>query len=193
MTRLTPEEYQTVLRYDLMTFLERSFYTLNPQTPFHPNWHLEAMAAKLEDCRQGRCTRLIFTVPPRSLKSILTSIAFPAWLLGHAPAAHIINVSYGQELADKLARDTRTVMQAEWYQAVFPTRLSGQRHAAQDFMTTDQGCRLATLVGGVLTGRGELREGPRRLLTIEPQRDHSESIVRWMLDLGSRTHPVCSV
>ena len=154
MTRLTTEEYQTILRRDFMTFLERSFYTLNPQTPFLPTWHIEAMAAKLEACRQGRCTRLIINVPPRSLKSICTSIAFPAWLLGHAPAAQIINVSYGQELADKLARDTRTLMQTDWYQAVFPTRLSGQRQATQDFMTTDQGCRLATSVGGVLTGRG---------------------------------------
>jgi hypothetical protein len=34
------------------------------------------------------------------------------------------------------------------------TRLSAQRHAVSEFETTAQGCRLATSVGGVLTGRG---------------------------------------
>lgn len=151
---LTPHEYRTVLRQDFMAFLERSFYTLNPQTPFAPNWHIELIAARLEACRLGQCRRLIINLPPRSLKSHLASITFPAWLLGHDPAVQVINVSYGQDLADKLARDSRMVMLTDWYQALFPTRLSGQRQATQDFMTTAQGGRLATSVGGVLTGRG---------------------------------------
>jgi hypothetical protein len=37
--------------------------------------------------------------------------------------------------------------------ASVPTRLSSQRQAAPEFETTAQGCRLATSVGGVLTGR----------------------------------------
>jgi len=37
---------------------------------------------------------------------------------------------------------------------VFPIRLSAQRQAITEFETTAQGCRLATAVGGVLTGRG---------------------------------------
>src|SRR5271157_4591373 len=41
-----------------------------------------------------------------------------------------------------------------WYQRAFPTRLSAQRQAVPEFETTTQGCRFATSVGGVLTGRG---------------------------------------
>jgi hypothetical protein len=38
---------------------------------------------------------------------------------------------------------------------LFPTtRLSAQRQAVQEFVTTQKGFRLATSVGGVLTGRG---------------------------------------
>src|SRR5208282_3816273 len=59
----------------------------------------------------------------------------------------------GQELADKLARDCRLVMLSPWYQQLFPTRLAN-RQAVHDFTTTEQGTRLATSVGGVLTGRG---------------------------------------
>jgi hypothetical protein len=43
---------------------------------------------------------------------------------------------------------------SDWYQRAFPTRLSAQRQAVPEFETTAQGCRLATSVGGVLTGRG---------------------------------------
>ncbi len=37
---------------------------------------------------------------------------------------------------------------------LFPTRLSRSRQAAGEYATTAHGCRLATSVGGVLTGRG---------------------------------------
>jgi predicted phage terminase large subunit-like protein len=81
-------------------------------------------------------------------------VAFPAWLLGHNPSSQIICASYGQDLASKLALDCRSLMQCEWYQKLFPTRLSNQRQAVAEFMTDAQGFRLATSVGGVLTGRG---------------------------------------
>lgn len=81
------------------------------------------------------------------------SVALPAWLLGHNPAARIIAASYGQELADKLAWQTRALMQAGWYFRLFGTQLS-DRQAVHDFGTTAQGGRMATSVNGVLTGRG---------------------------------------
>jgi predicted phage terminase large subunit-like protein len=149
----TPAEYAYVLRRDLVSFNERSFYELNPQKRFIPGLHIEVMASKLEACRQGRFKRLIINLPPRGLKSHCTSIAFVAWWLGHNPTGHVICASYGQELADKLARDCRLVMLSPWYQRLFPTRLAN-RQAVHDFTTTEQGSRLATSVGGVLTGRG---------------------------------------
>jgi hypothetical protein len=53
-----------------------------------------------------------------------------------------------------LSRDCRHIVAADWYRGIFPTRLSPQCAAAPEFDTTAQGCRLATSVGGVLTGRG---------------------------------------
>ena len=63
------------------------------------------MAAKLQSVRDGHTRRLIVNIPPRHLKSLASSIALPAWLLGHDPTLAIVNVSYGQELSDKFARD----------------------------------------------------------------------------------------
>jgi hypothetical protein len=152
---LSRAELDFLLRRDFMAFVERSFYELNPETRFVSGPQIEAIAAKLEACRLGKIKRLIINLPPRNLKSHCTSIAFAAWFLGHDPSRHVICASYGQDLADKLARDCRTVMNSSWYKRLFRTRLS-DRQAVHDFMTTAhiQGTRLATSVGGVLTGRG---------------------------------------
>jgi hypothetical protein len=150
---LSVNEYEYILRWDFMSFIERSFYELNPRARLLPSPHIEVMASALEAVLRGDITRLIITVPPRHLKSHCASIAFPAWYLGHHPSNHVICVSYGQDLADKMARDNRTIMQRAWYRSAFPTRLA-DRLAVHDFTTTLMGTRMATSVGGVLTGRG---------------------------------------
>ena len=151
---LTRAQYDAALRNDFALFAARCFHQLNPQAELAMNWHLEVIAAKLTAVREGKIRRLIICLPPRHLKSLMASIAFPAWLLGHNPSAQILCVSYAQDLADKLARDCRGIMIVPWYQRIFPTRLSAHRQAVQEFITTRQGYRLATSTGGVLTGRG---------------------------------------
>ena len=155
MDPLDHDTYLALLRQDLHAFAQRSFLALNPQTPFHDNWHLQLLAAKLEACRVGRIRRLIINVPPRSMKSILASVAFPAWVLGRDPSRRLIAASYGYDLSIKHAIDCRSVMDASFYRQAFPaTLIDRRRQAPGDFMTTEGGGRLATSVGGVLTGRG---------------------------------------
>ena len=151
---LTRTEYEALLRQDFTTFAARCFHQLNPQTDLAMNGHLEVTAAKLAAVCQGKIRRLIINLPPRHLKSLMASIAFPAWCLGHNPSAQILCVSYAQDLADKLARDCRSIMMSPWYRHIFRTRLAAHRNAVQEFITTRQGYRLATSTGGVLTGRG---------------------------------------
>src|SRR5438270_3023786 len=150
----TRAEYEFLLRHDFATFAGRCFQDLNPQTDLAMNWHLEVIAAKLIEVRQGKIRRLVINVAPRNLKSLLASVAFPAWCLGLDPTAQILCVSYAQDLADKLARDCRGIMTSPWYRQIFRTRLAPHRQAVQEFITTRQGYRLATSTGGVLTGRG---------------------------------------
>jgi predicted phage terminase large subunit-like protein len=152
--KMTKAEFRALLRTDFTSFIERGFYQLNPTTKLLMNWHIEVMADKLDACRRGIIKRLIINVSPRSLKSLCASVALPAWILGHNPAEQVLCVSYGQELADKLARDCRTIMTTGWYQDLFATRLSQQKQSVAEFVTTAGGYRMATSVGGVLTGRG---------------------------------------
>ena len=138
-----------------MVFTEKAFGTVVPGEAFLSNWHIEVIAWHLEKCYRGEIKRLIINVPPRSLKSIEASVAFPAWVFGRDPCAKIITVSYGQELAAKHARDTRTIMKSSWYKRAFPdTKLDPKKNTETEMWTTQRGMRLATSVGGPLTGLG---------------------------------------
>jgi predicted phage terminase large subunit-like protein len=152
---LSQAEFETVLRHDFKVFLERAFYELNPQVEFIDGRYIDLMASWLEKCRMGETKRLILNLPPRTLKSHAASVAFVAWLLGHDPSLRIICASYGQDLSEKHARDCRTLMLSAFYRKLFPrARLSPEKMAVNDFMTTAAGYRMSTSVGGTLTGRG---------------------------------------
>src|SRR5258708_35198267 len=128
-------------------------------------WHIEIIAAKLTALRHGKIRRLVVNLPPRHLKSLLASIAFPAWCLEHDPSAQILCVSYAQDLADKLSRDCRHIVASGWYRQGFPTRLSPPRAAMPQFDTTAQGGPLPPPAGGGFT-----RPGARPRLTGEPRK-----------------------
>jgi predicted phage terminase large subunit-like protein len=147
-------EYHAMLRNDFGSFLHCAFAELCPRDGYQTNWHLDVLADRLDRVRSGQIKRLIVNLPPRHLKSLAASVALPAFWLGHDPCAQIICASYGQELASKLSRDCRALMQSRFYKQLFATRLSKTKAAMDDFETTAHGFRLATSVGGVLTGRG---------------------------------------
>jgi hypothetical protein len=83
----------TILRQDLSSFIQRAFAVVDPGATYRHGWHVAAIASHLEQVARGEIKRLIITMPPRSLKSIAASIAFPAWLLGHDPRRQIVAVS----------------------------------------------------------------------------------------------------
>lgn len=143
------------IRENFSIFLHRTFLEIDNSQSFTPNWHLEVIADKLLAVQRGDIRRLVITQPPRSLKSVCASVAFPAWILGHNPKARIICISYSQDLADKFGRQTRQVMESPWYKAAFPaTRINPAKRADSEFETTARGFRMSTSIGGRLTGMG---------------------------------------
>lgn len=145
----------SLARREFEVFLELVFRHLNPDTPLSRGWYLSAMCQALAEVAQGHERRLQITVPPRHLKSIMTTVAFPAWLLGQRPETRIICASYGQELSAALSRSFRKVIQSRWYSEVFPqTAASIIRDTEADLGTRQGGYRFATAVGGTVTGIG---------------------------------------
>ena len=149
------KELAAILRNDFYFFMQRAFATANQGTPFLPNWHLGAICHHLYQCWRGDIKRLIITLPPRYGKSICTSVALPAFILGHDPTQRIIVASYGSALATDLSNKTRDIIKDPWYQSVFPnTKIDPAKDTEELFRTTAGGHRLATSIGGSITGMG---------------------------------------
>ena len=110
----------------------------SPQTRLALNWHLDVIAVKLTACAKAGSGALSINVAPRSLKSLLASIAFPAWCLGHDPSAQFLSVSYAQDPPTS-SPAIAAIMLSPWYRQIFPTRLAPHRHAVQEFITTRHG------------------------------------------------------
>jgi hypothetical protein len=142
-----------LLRSDFKSFLHRCVLTLNPGTRFLPNAHIDAIAYLLERVRTGEVTRPIINMPPRYLKSIMVSVAFPAFLLGHNPRLKIICISYGSELSAKHAADFLAIVRSPWYRRLFPS-MRVARAAESNVFTTKRGFRRSTSVNAALTGLG---------------------------------------
>ena len=119
--RYTQHELLRVyLRSDFCGFVQKVFEIVNPGVTFSRNWSTEAVSHALHKVASGATTRLIINIPPRNLKSICSSVALPAFLLGHNPTKKIICVSYSDDLAAKFSNDCRAVMRTDWYKQTFP-------------------------------------------------------------------------
>jgi predicted phage terminase large subunit-like protein len=144
-----------ILRQDFESFVHKVFHTLCPGQTYIAAWFIGAIAYLLERVRCGEILRLIINLPPRSLKSIMASVAFPAFILGHDPARRIICASYSGELAFKQSNDFRAILASPWYQEIFPgTRIGPYKDSETEIELTRRGFRLATSTGGSLMGRG---------------------------------------
>ncbi|MDA0780980.1 MAG: phage terminase large subunit [Rickettsiales bacterium] len=144
-----------VLEERLINFIEKTFHTVDPGTKFQENWHIDLIADRLEKVAEGKIKRLIINVPPRSLKSICVSVAWPAWVLGRNPSAKLMVASYSQILSLKHSMDCKLVMSSDWYKETFPyVEIAHGQNEKFKFVTTQRGFRFATSVGGTATGEG---------------------------------------
>lgn len=140
-------------RLDLHAFIRPVFSTLNPGSSLKSGWYLQAIAHALAQVGRGDTKRLLITLPPRYLKSICGSVAFPAWLLGNDPSLRFLVASYSAELSNKLTRDFRGVIESPWYRQCFP-EFHVRRATEVEVETTLRGFRRSVSLGGSVTGMG---------------------------------------
>jgi hypothetical protein len=100
---------EALCRSDFVSFVYQVFRTLMPASTLQINYHIWSLAYHLELVRLHNQTS--HYQPPTTLVEIdVTSVAFPAFLLGHDPGMRVIVVSYGTDLAIKLSNDFRAVI-----------------------------------------------------------------------------------
>ena len=143
-----------LLRKSFLAFAHKAYAAINEGRRLDMDPYLELLAARLQKVAQKKTRRLIVSMPPRHGKSFLCSKCLPAFILAHDPAARIVVLSYGTELAEEIAYDIRAIMWSEFYQEITATRIAKNRAKLNDFATTAGGRVRALSIEGGVTGKG---------------------------------------
>lgn len=152
--RLSGEEISALLRHDLGLFVQATFGLVHQGERLKWAGYLDLICGKLQAVVEGRCRRLIITLPPRHLKSFCVSSALPAFVLGLDPAKHIMAVSYSQELAKTFGEQSQKIMESDFYLDLFGPVLVRKGQAPMLLKTRKGGTRRATSLDGTATGVG---------------------------------------
>jgi predicted phage terminase large subunit-like protein len=143
-----------LVQTEFLAFAMKAFAGLNKGRSLGKDKYLKLLAQTLTRVATGETKRLVVNMPPRHFKTFMGSICLPAWTLAHNPSAKIIILTYGQDLADKIAYAVRDTLRSEWYLQAFRTRLRKDRAKLMDFITTDGGGVRSLSIEGGVTGLG---------------------------------------
>lgn len=134
------------------------------------NWHLDVLCSELEritwqlpriDNPLQIQRRLISNMPPRSGKSSVISACWPVWTWiqkkrrGPLSGPHVqfLYVAYAQMISEKDARNSLAILKSDWFRENWP-EIGLRNEAAAKFTNTHGGHRIATSIGGPVTGDG---------------------------------------
>jgi predicted phage terminase large subunit-like protein len=140
---------------NLRVFVAGAWAVVEPATAFKGNWHIDAICEYLQAASRGEIRRLLINLPPRHMKSMTTSVFFPAWIWTFAPYTRFLTVSYGANLAERDAVRSRDLLRSSWYRERWPElELKGDVNRTSRYENTHTSYRIATGVGGEATGEG---------------------------------------
>lgn len=111
--------------------------------------HHRLLLTKLEEVANTRHGRMMVFMPPGSAKSTYASVVFPSRYLGAQPSRKVILASYGDDLARKMGRRTRSIIRQRRFKGIFGCELTSDSQAAQEFSLTNGSEYMAC---GILSG-----------------------------------------
>jgi hypothetical protein len=152
METIMNKKFLELLRTDAFTFVQQVHLGLH-QKPLNEDDYIRLLAFDLERIASGVFTRYICNIGPGTGKTSLFGVALPAFILGQNPSARILIVSYGEDRAIDISRQTLTTVRAPWYHIAYPrTILAPDHRSARDFATKAGGQVYARSIEGAITG-----------------------------------------
>ena len=179
-----------VIRSEFGYFVRKVFEAINPGEAYIHGVYIDAIAFQLTRLLAGENTRLVINLLPRHLKSIIASVAFSAWILGHMPTMKLLCVSYSPDLAIAFSKMVRTVMESPWYCQLFPGTVLSATDNTQDLITTTAGgSRRAVSMGGAITGFGAdliILDDPQKADDVQYPAKRQQAIDTFRFTLATR-------
>jgi predicted phage terminase large subunit-like protein len=172
----------------LREFVRCIWPIIETENPFTHNWHIDAICDHLEAVTLFQIPKLIINIPPRMLKSIIVSVAWPAWVWLRFPERRFLFASYAQSLSTRDAVKMRLVISSDKYRAMINAKnineqwkLTDDQNQKMRFDNTKNGFRYSTSVGGMLTGEGGdylAIDDPHHALEVHSEK-RREEVINW--------------
>lgn len=144
-------------RRSFADFAKRAWPILEPATRLKWGWALDAICAHLQAVTEGKFNRLHMNVPPGTMKSLLTSVLWPAWEWGPRglPQMRFLGTSHKEALAVRDSMKCRRLIQSAWYQQRWPMPLTTDQNAKTKFENQSTGFREAMAFTSMTGSRGD--------------------------------------
>lgn len=144
----------------LLEFIKLCWPVLEPGRKFKEGKVIEVLCEHLEAVAKKKIKRLNINVPPGCMKSLTTSVFWPAWIWGPAnmPWARFVAFAYSEDLTIRDNKKMRALIESDIYQRYWGDRVkpNPKEWGAEKIANLATGFKLATSIGGVGTGeRGD--------------------------------------
>lgn len=128
-------------------------------------WAQNALCDHLTYVSMGDIRFLLVNIAPRTSKSSLLSVTYPAWDWLHHPERQFLTGSYSLQLAIRDAVKSRRLIKSPWYQNQWGHRFSllEDQQNKKDFANDKLGRRIVTSTDSTTTG-----EGGNRIIIDDP-------------------------
>lgn len=142
-------------RRNLRLFVRRAWHIIEPNA-FVSNWHIDAICDHLAYVSFGDIRNLLIAMPPRMSKSLVVSVAWPAWDWIDNPDRQFLFASYAHDLALRDATKARRLIESPWYQEQFGYSfyLLADDNQKAKYVNSRGGHRISISVQGKTTGEG---------------------------------------
>jgi predicted phage terminase large subunit-like protein len=158
------------------------------------------MTEALEAVSSGEIHRLIINVPPRHMKSLTVSVFWPAWDWIKNYWRRWLFSSYAQVLSTRDSLKCRRVIESPLYRELLTElniekpgeplwKLTTDQNTKTRFDNTEGGYRLATAVGGSLTGEGgdiAVVDDPHNVIEAESEAVRESTLMWWDESMSTR-------
>jgi predicted phage terminase large subunit-like protein len=182
---------QEKAKRSLSAFVRYMWPEVEPGVPLR--WHkgLDAICLHLEAATRREIQNVIINIPPRNLKSTITSVLWPSWVWLNAPHEKLLTGSYNKELAIRDAVRSRRLMLTAKYQEMVngAWRFEGDGNVKSRYENNQGGWRISTSVDSGATGEGGsiiTVDDPHPVQDAVSDADRQRAVDWWNLTMWSR-------
>lgn len=142
-------------------------------------WAIDAMCEHLEAVTYGWINRLLINVPPGSMKSLLSSVMWPAWEWGPREMASMryLATAFNDGPVKRDTRKMRDLVAGQWYRDRWPEVVL-TRAGETSFANTSTGSREGMAFGSLTSQRGDrlIIDDPHSTKTAESKTEREATV-----------------